>query len=395
METINTELNHLRMEENFASVHDQFTLSQPLVSVIVPAYNAEAYLAHALNSVLSQTYKNIEVIVVDDGSNDGTAQIVESIIQRDDRVILLRQPNSGVAVARNLAIEKSRGEYIAPIDADDIWYPQKIEKQVYCMLHAEPSTGLVYGWSVHIDKRGMLTGGYNAFNIEGDVFLSLIMCNFIGNGSVPLIRRACFDRVGGYKTQVEPCEDYDLQLRIAEFYKYRIVREFLVGYRKVISSRSFNYKAMETSRHIVIEDVKKKYPHILQCVIHWSWSHYYLYLSCQSKLRSHYWPSILYLYKAVRMSPVFLLYAEFYRFLYGCVLRLAKQVVVRVIRVVFCPSAWTGEKGGHAHRELTLSDIIIQSNRPPTGLSKLHRIRLKRIHRLFGRRKLRGEREFC
>ena len=104
---------------------------------------------------------------MDDGSHDGTAQIVETIMRRDDRVTLLRQSNSGVAAARNLAIEKSRGEYIAPIDADDIWYPQKIEKQVRCMLHEGPSTGLVYAWSVHIDERGLLTGGYQRFRYRG------------------------------------------------------------------------------------------------------------------------------------------------------------------------------------------------------------------------------------
>ena len=120
VETINMESNHLVTEENSTPVSDQFVLAQPLVSVIVPAYNAETYIAQTLNSVLSQTYKNIEVIVVDDGSHDGTTQIVEAIMRRDDRVTLLHQSNSGVAAARNLAIEKSRGEYIAPIDADDI-----------------------------------------------------------------------------------------------------------------------------------------------------------------------------------------------------------------------------------------------------------------------------------
>jgi hypothetical protein len=85
------------------------------------------------------------------------------------------------------------------------------------------------------------------------------------------------------------------------------------------------------------------------------------------------------------MSPVFLLHQEFYRFLCGCVLRSAKQAVVHAIRAIFCPSVRTGEKGGHAHGELTLSDIIIHNNRPRTGLNKLHRIRLQHIHRLFAK----------
>jgi glycosyltransferase involved in cell wall biosynthesis len=102
----------------------QNNLNQPLVSVIIPAYNAENFIAKTLESVLSQTYQNIEVLVVDDGSTDTTAEIVKSFVQKDSRVSLLQQSNAGVAAARNLAIEKSKGEYIAPIDADDIWYPQ-------------------------------------------------------------------------------------------------------------------------------------------------------------------------------------------------------------------------------------------------------------------------------
>jgi glycosyltransferase involved in cell wall biosynthesis len=387
VETINMELNHLVKEKNSTPVPDQFTLTQPLVSVIVPAYNAETYIAHTLNSVISQTYKNIEVIVVDDGSNDGTAQIVESIIQRDDRVILLRQSNSGVAAARNLAIQKSRGEYIASIDADDIWYPQKIEKQVHCMLHADPNIGLVYAWSVHIDERGLLTGGYNASHIEGDAFGALIVTNFISNSSSPLIRRVCFEKVGGYSTRLfklnaQGCEDRDLYLRIAESYKFRVVKEFLIGYRRINSSMSLNYKSMEKSNGVVIGEVKQRYPNIPSFVYRWSKSHYYLYLSDQSRSCAHYWTSILYLYKAARMDLVFLLYTDFYRTLLSNVLRLVKQAVIFTIRVVHCPSAGIFEMASPNRKEITISDIVIRSSRPPSGLSKLHRIRLQLIQRL-------------
>lgn len=380
---IDIELSRPLTEENSSQASGKFALCQPLVSVIVPAYNAEAFILHTLNSVISQTYKNIEVVVVDDGSNDGTVQIVESIIQRDDRVTLLRQPNSGVAMARNLAIQKSRGEYIAPIDADDIWYPQKIEKQLHCMLYAGAGTGLVYSWSVHIDNRGLLTGGYNAFTIEGNVFQALIFANFIGNGSVPLIRRTCFERVGLYNTKVEPCEDCDLQLRIAKSYKYRVVKEFLVGYRRVISCRSFDYKAMETAHHAVMVAVKRQHPDIPSFVYRWSWSHYYLYLSHQSQSCAHYMASILYLCKAARMSSVFLLYPDFHKSLCRCVLPMLKQAVILAMRVVHCPLAWNRKKEQPDQRKLTLSDVIRNSSRPRSGLSKLYHVRLQYIQRFF------------
>jgi glycosyltransferase involved in cell wall biosynthesis len=109
----------------------------PLVSVIVPAYNAEEFIGETLNSALSQTYSNIEILVVDDGSQDRTSEVVKAFVQKDERVILLQQANAGVAAARNLAIEKSRGEYIAPLDADDIWYPQKLEKRFFSTCYAK------------------------------------------------------------------------------------------------------------------------------------------------------------------------------------------------------------------------------------------------------------------
>ncbi|MCF6153868.1 MAG: glycosyltransferase family 2 protein [Candidatus Brocadia sp.] len=360
---------------------------KPLVSVIIPAYNAEAYILQTLNSVLSQTYKNIEVVVVDDGSHDKTAQTVESIMRHDDRVILLRQSNSGVAAARNLAIKKSRGEFIAPIDADDIWYPRKIEKQVDCMLHAEPSTGLVYAWSVSIDERGLLTGRYIASRLEGDVFVALIFINIIGNSSAPLIRRVCFEKVGGYSTRLfkqnaQGCEDRDLYLRIAESYKFRAVKEFLIGYRKVNGSMSFNYRSMERSNFIVIGDVKKRYPDIPSFVYRWSRSHYYLYLSHQSRLCGHYWPSILYLYKAARMDLVFLLYTDFHRCLCSNALQLIKQAVIFTARVVHCPSAGIFEKASLTREAVTISDVVIRSSRPPSGLAKLREIRLHLVQRL-------------
>ncbi len=370
VETIDKKLNHLLTEENLTKATDQFASDKPLVSVIVPAYNAETYIAHTLNSVISQTYKNIEVIVVDDGSNDGTAQIVESIIQRDDRVMLLHQSNSGVAAARNLAIQKSRGEYIAPIDADDIWFPQKIEKQVHSMLLAESGTGLVYTWSVHIDEKGLLTGGFNTSAIEGDVFSVLIVSNFIGNSSTPLIRRVCFEQAGGYssrllKLNAQGCEDRELYLRIAESYKFRVVKEFLVKYRKAKNSMSCNYRSMEKSMFIVIADIKQRYPNIPSFVYSWAKSHYYLYLNRQSRSCGHCWKSILYLYKAARMDFVFLLYPDFYWCLCSSVLLLVKQADIR-----------------RNQEKSTLSDIVIRSSLTPTGLSKLYQKRLKLIHRL-------------
>ena len=264
----------------------------PLVSVIIPAYNAEQFIARTLSSVLNQTYRNLEVLVVDDGSKDRTAEIVEQIAKQDSRISLLRQQNSGVAKARNLAIENAKGEYIAPIDADDIWYPQKIEKQIEVFLNSEPSVGLVYAWSVLIDEEDRILNGFkninsfhfsNVASVEGEVYLPMIYRNFIGNSSVPLIRKSCLDKVGGYnellkEQDAQGCEDWDLQLRIAEFYQYKVVPSFLVGYRRYSNSMSGNHLRMAKSYDAIMADVKKKYPQIPEFVYRWSKSYFYISL---------------------------------------------------------------------------------------------------------------------
>ena len=127
-------------------------MDKALVSVIIPAFNAAANIRQTLNSVLAQTYQEIEVIVVDDGSSDATSAIVEEFVARDPRFQLVRQSNAGVGAARNTAIRKARGKYIAPLDADDFWFPEKLEKQVACIEQCGDETGLVYCWSTLIDR---------------------------------------------------------------------------------------------------------------------------------------------------------------------------------------------------------------------------------------------------
>lgn len=110
---------------------------EPLVSVIVPVHNGSRFVRQSLASALEQTYDNIEVVVVDDGSTDDTRQIVRSIADQDSRVRLLCQSNQGVAAARNRAIRDSEGQFIAPLDADDLWFTRKLERQVQRMTEGE------------------------------------------------------------------------------------------------------------------------------------------------------------------------------------------------------------------------------------------------------------------
>jgi glycosyltransferase involved in cell wall biosynthesis len=280
-------------------------LALSLISVIIPAYNAEEFIAKTLESVLSQTYQNIEILVVDDGSTDTTAEIVKSFAQKDSRIILLQQSNAGVAAARNLAIEKSKGEYIAPIDADDIWYPSNLEKQVKCLTSSASTVGVVYSWSVDINEQDLLTGGFYNSTIEGKVYTALVYKYFIGNASSSLIRRACFEKLGGYNCQLklqnaQGCEDLELHLRIAEHYQFKVVPEFLVGYRQITSSMSCNFAAMAKSHSLIMADVRQQHPEIPSSIYRWSSSNFYIYLAFRSNSSGNYRSTLSWLYRACK-----------------------------------------------------------------------------------------------
>ena len=284
------------------------TADSPLVSVVIPAYNAQVYIERTISSVLAQTYQNLEIIVVDDGSSDRTAEIVKSIAQKDERVILVQQSNSGVAAARNLGIEKSSGQFIAPIDADDIWYPQNIEKQVKCLMDADRSVGLVYSWSVEINEEDCFSGGFHASFHEGKVHLPLLYKFFIGNGSATLMRRECFEKIGGYNCQYlenkkfQGTEDLDFYLRLAEQYQFKVVPEFLIGYRKVDSSLSNKCMTVAQGRDLVLQSIKHKHPDIPKVLYQWSTSNFYVYLAYQSNRCQDYQSSLFWLSKAFHLD---------------------------------------------------------------------------------------------
>lgn len=286
--------------------HNQ-NADSPLVSVVIPAYNAQVYIERTISSVLAQTYQNLEVLVVDDGSRDRTAEIVKSIAQKDRRVTLLQQSNGGVAAARNLGIEKSSGKFIAPIDADDIWYPHNIEKQVQCMLEGGDSVGLIYSWSIDIDEYDIPTGGYRAPRIEGEVYTTLICHDFIANASSCLIRRACFQQVGGYNSNLKEQngqggEDWDMYLRIAENYQFRAVLEFLVGYRKLSNSMSCDYASMAKSRDLIWQSIRKKYPKIPGIIYRLSTSSFYMNLAYQSNRCGRPKTTLYWIYQALKID---------------------------------------------------------------------------------------------
>ncbi len=254
----------------------------PLVSVIVPAYNAARFIGETLESVRAQTYEHLEIIVVDDGSHDETPQVVQAHAAADPRVRLVRQANKGVAAARNAAVAVARGVYLAPIDADDVWMPTKIEKQVECMERQGESVGLCYTWWLGIDEHGATRFASHPWHVEGEIANSHIALNFIGNASVPMIRRSYFDRVGGYgevfwSSGVQGCEDWDLSLRIAELSRVSVVPEYLAGYRRTSGSMSGSLDTMVRSHLLMVQRLKARRPNVPRVLLRWSFGQLYGY----------------------------------------------------------------------------------------------------------------------
>ncbi len=209
----------------------------PIVSVVIPTYNAISYLPKTLESVLNQTFTDFEVIIIDDGSSDNTQEWISNLV--DPRIKTIRQTNQGVAVARNTGIAVALGDYIAFLDSDDLWKPTKLEQQVQC-LEANPDVGLVNTWIENIDEQGNSLAIVPAPEAEGKVWSQIIEENVILCGSVPMIRRLCFESIGKFDPNLLSAEDWDMWIRLAANYAFALIREPLVSYRQHLQSKSNN-----------------------------------------------------------------------------------------------------------------------------------------------------------
>lgn len=175
----------------------------PLVSVVIPMYNVERYIEEAIDSVLAQTYPHFEIICVDDGGSDNSVALVQQY--QDSRIRIVTQKNRGLAGARNTGINASTGQYIALLDADDVWTPEKLERHVE-HLNQSPMVGISYAGSQFIDQDGNDLG-IGQYPRLGTVSASHVFCrNPIGNGSAPVIRAELFDDV-----KVEVFEDKNVR----------------------------------------------------------------------------------------------------------------------------------------------------------------------------------------
>ncbi|MBA3924297.1 MAG: glycosyltransferase family 2 protein [Nostocaceae cyanobacterium] len=229
----------------------------PKVSVIIPAYNAMTYLSATLESVIRQTFSDFEVLIINDGSTDQIEQWVAEL--SEERVHLISQANQGVSAARNTGIAHAQGEYIAFIDADDLWEPTKLEKQVQS-LEKNPTVGLVYTWTAFIDESAKPTGVFIISHAEGNVWEQIVVRDMISTGSSPMVRRDCFAKVGVFDPQISGGEDRELWSRIAACYPFAVIKEFLTLYRRHPNNTTKNCQKMVQQLRQVIEKTFKSAP---------------------------------------------------------------------------------------------------------------------------------------
>lgn len=288
-------------------------MSAPLISVIIPAYNAARFLRETLRSAQEQSYPNIEIIVVDDGSRDETPQVVAEAAEADARIQLHQQSNKGVATARNRGIEVARGAFIAPLDADDCWYPDKLRLQMARFIEVGAAVGVVYSDYDEVDQQMRVIPRLQLRHLpEGDLADEFVLRNPIPCASTPLIRRVVLSAVGGYdvtlrETGGQGCEDWDLYLRLAEQTQFAVVPVPLLAYRHVRGSMSTDPAQMLASYEALMNRLKKRRPALTSALCRRSRSRFFQYLAGVCRDRGERVAAARFALRAIRADPARLL----------------------------------------------------------------------------------------
>ena len=280
-------------------------MHQPFVSVIIPSYNRANYIGKAVESVLDQTFQDLEIIVVDDGSTDDT---LNSLAVYKNHVRLLQQTNQGRSGARNTGVTAARGSVIAFLDSDDIWLPEKLERQLE-FFGNNPNIGLVHTWSNVIDERGDLRArdtrrrmrlyrramrrGYTYTGMSQECVLFL---------STVAIRRECWEKIGSFDSEMPAFEDWDWYLRVARITTIATIPDSLVLYRI--------HDGNTTKDEFVAGRVKTCCKHLTWLETHPGWPqiwqarrNFYIQLAAANYVDGNHAAVKKWMLKAVRLDP--------------------------------------------------------------------------------------------
>ncbi|MBW4602818.1 MAG: glycosyltransferase family 2 protein [Calothrix sp. FI2-JRJ7] len=284
----------------------------PTISVIIPTYNNQRTILETIESIQKQSFSDLEIVVINDGSTDDTLKILNSI--PDERVKVFTYENSGVSTARNRGISVARGKYIAFLDGDDLWTQNKLELQ-YSALEQHPEAGLAYSLTYMMSENGKQVHKCDPIYYEGNVYTKLLAGNFIiGISSNILVRKAAIDSVGIFDTTLSHYEDWDWCLRLASKWSFVAVPEYQVFYRLSSGSASTNIEAFEKSVLTVINRAIQNAPQgieslskirsksIANCHLYWSQLYLTRVPGFKGVTQARY-----HLLKAARLSPIVIL----------------------------------------------------------------------------------------
>lgn len=233
--------------------------SAPVVSVVMPVYNTAEYLAGAIESILKQTFTSIELIIVDDGSEDGSLQIAEQFEAADKRIrLIVQEGNKGNYPSRNHGMALARGEYIAVMDSDDVALPNRLERQVQ-FLQEHPGFTMVGSRVLLIDPEGAPVGSKEGlFTEHEDIDAALMERKWAVVHPTVLMRRSAVNAVGGYREKFRTCADHDIYIRLAELGRVANLPEVLLCYRQHYSSLTRLKSDQQHNLRLIQRDARER-----------------------------------------------------------------------------------------------------------------------------------------
>jgi glycosyltransferase involved in cell wall biosynthesis len=230
----------------------------PLVSVVMPVYNQEEYLPAAIESVLAQSYSNIELLIVDDGSTDLSGDICEAYASQDPRITIMRQKNAGPSKARNTAIAMAKGAYICLLDADDLMVSEKIMTQLNVMLK-DPEIDISYTALLLIDSQGNFIGEIHSQEYSQEDFVTqMFFRNVIPNPNTIMAKSTCLKQ-NLYNETFKHGEDFELMLRLAQQFRFKYIDMPLTSYRRHTENLSNDLTAHRKAELRVLKNYSKEH----------------------------------------------------------------------------------------------------------------------------------------
>jgi glycosyltransferase involved in cell wall biosynthesis len=224
----------------------------PKVSVIVPTHNRVQFVRNAVSSVLDQIFQDFEVIVVDDASIDNTSEEVHAL--NDERIRYIKhERNQGGSASRNTGIKNAKGEFLAFLDDDDEWLPEKLSMQIELLHKSGPQVGCIYTGALRIEKSSQKVVSCRTPIKRGYIFDDMLVKNWIGGASTLLAKKECFDCVGLFDEKLQSSQDWDMWIRLSQKYHFDFVDKPLVRYFRHEKKISTNFDALINGKERMLE----------------------------------------------------------------------------------------------------------------------------------------------